>query len=145
MMGEELFEALTDIAKKLTISVLLDFQSYTPSKQNETKATYCKKITKKDGEISFYNAQEIYNKYRAFTPWPGIYLESGLKLKKIKLEDSSSSYDSGKILSVDKDSIVVSCKRGSLRIFTVQPFSKKEMDVLSYINGKRITVEDNFS
>lgn len=145
MMVEDLFEALTNIAKKLTLDVLSDFHSFVPHKQNEEEASHCKKITKKDGEIAFDDAQEIYNKYRAFTPWPGIYLESGLKLKKIALEESDKDHERGKIVAIDKDSIVVSCDKGSLRIFTVQPFSKKEMDVLSYINGRRVTLEDNFS
>jgi len=122
---------------------LHNFHVYMPIKQNEAEATHCKKITKADGEVSFDNAQELYNKYRAFTPWPGIYLSSGLKLKKMKLESIDESYqDAGKIVSMDKESIVVTCKQGSLRIFNVQPQSKKEMDALSYINGKRLGLED---
>ncbi|ADN08816.1 methionyl-tRNA formyltransferase [Sulfurimonas autotrophica] len=143
MMVEELFEQLTEIAAALTIDVLHNFNVYTPKKQNEAEATHCKKITKADGEVSFDNAQELYNKYRAFTPWPGIYLSSGLKLKKMKLESADEAHqDAGKIITIDKESIVVTCKQGSLRIYKVQPQSKKEMDVLSYINGKRVTLED---
>jgi len=143
MMVEELFEQLTEIAADLTIDVLHNFHTYTPKKQNEAEATHCKKITKADGEVSFNDAQELYNKYRAFTPWPGVYLSSGLKLKKMKLESIDEPYqDTGKIIAIDKESIVVTCKQGSLRIYKVQPQSKKEMDVLSYINGKRLALED---
>ncbi|MEA2072898.1 MAG: methionyl-tRNA formyltransferase [Campylobacterota bacterium] len=145
MMVEPLFELLTLTATKLTVDVLNNFSSYTPRKQEESEATHCKKISKADGEVSFENADEIYNKYRAFTPWPGIYLNSGLKLKKISLEDSKENSEIGKIISIDKDSIVVSCKQGAIRIFSVQPMSKKEMDVLSYINGKRMSLADTFS
>jgi methionyl-tRNA formyltransferase len=142
-MVENLFNRLRDIAVDLTINVLENFESLTPIKQDESKATHCKKITKADGEVSFDDAKELYNKYRAFTPWPGIYLSSGLKLKKIALEDKSRAYnEAGKIIAVDKDSIVVSCKTGAIRIYRVQPNSKKEMDVLSYINGKRVGLED---
>ena len=94
--------------------------------------------------MTFDNANIIYNKYRAFTPWPGIYLKSGLKLKQIILEDKVSHNRIAKIISIDTDSIVISCETGSLRIFSVQPQSKKEMDVLSYINGKRLNLEDTF-
>ncbi len=145
MMVEPLFELLTLTATKLTVDVLNNFSSYTPRKQEESEATHCKKISKADGEVSFENADEIYNKYRAFTPWPGIYLNSGLKLKKISLEDSKENSEIGKIISIDKDSIVVSCTQGAIRIFSVQPMSKKEMDVLSYINGKRMSLADTFS
>jgi len=39
------------------------------------EATHCGKISREDGEVLFQkqNSQEIYNTYRAYTPWPGIY------------------------------------------------------------------------
>jgi methionyl-tRNA formyltransferase len=114
-------------------------------KQDEAHATYCKKITKQDGLVPFEDAELLYNKYRAFTPWPGIFLESKLKLKTISLEDKDSSHEAGKILSIDKESILVGCKKGTIRVYKVQPESKKEMDILSYINGKRLHVEDYLS
>lgn len=144
-MVENLFKRLTDCASSLTIDVLENFSSYTPIKQDDSLSTNCGKITKQDGEVVFDDAIALYNKYRAFTPWPGIYLNSGLKLKKIAIEDKTSSSESGKILKIDSDSIVVGCNIGSVRIFSVQPVSKKEMDVISYINGKRLTVEDTLS
>ena len=145
-MVEELFDRLTQVAADLTVDVLENFTSLKAVKQDESESSHCKKITKADGEVSFDNAQELYNKYRAFTPWPGIYLNSGLKLKKISLVDTTTESEmAGKIIQIDKDSIVVSCQKGSIRVFNVQPQSKKEMDVLSYINGKRVGIEDNLS
>jgi len=145
MMVEELFDTLTELAAELTLEVLKNFNEYTPEVQNDAEATLCKKITKADGLIDFADAQLIYNKYRAFTPWPGIYLESGLKLKHITLEETESQNQSAKILSISKESIVVACKKGSLRIFRVQPQSKKEMEIGAYINGKRLQCEDYLS
>ena len=144
MMVETLFNKLTDVAVNLTVDVLENFKSYTPVKQNNDASTHCKKISKKDGEVAFQDAHELYNKYRAFTPWPGVYLESGLKLKKLELQDKCALYKSGTILEVNSDNIVVACEKGSIKIYSVQPHSKKEMDVLSYINGKRLAVEDTF-
>ena len=144
-MVETLFERLTDVAVELTVDVLQNFSSYKSLKQDDSLATHCGKITKADGEVEFLDAETLYNKYRAFTPWPGIYLESGLKLKKISLEEKESSDEAGKILAVDANSIVVACQRGSIRIQSVQAPSKKEVDVLSYINGKRLSLEDTIS
>ena len=144
-MVESLFTELTDVASALTVDVLENFKNYLPLKQDDSKMTHCSKITKADGKIEFSDALSVYNKYRAFTPWPGIYLESGLKLKSIELVEKVNSHEAGKILSIDKDSIVVSCKIGCIRIFKVQPQSKKEMDVLSYINGKRLNIADTLS
>ena len=144
-MVESLFNRLTDVAADLTIDVLQNYSSFSALPQDDLLSTHCSKITKADGEVEFINAVTLYNKYRAFTPWPGIYLNSGLKLKKIALEDKTSSNAAGKILKVDSDSIVVGCYEGSVRIYTVQAPSKKEIDVLSYINGKRLTLADTLS
>jgi len=144
-MVENLFNRLTDVACGLTVDVLQNFNSYAPEPQNDSLSTHCGKITKADGEVQFKNASELYNKYRAFTPWPGIYLQSGLKLKKIKLEDKSGSNKIGIILKIEDKSIIVGCQEGSLRIFSVQAPSKKEVDIISYINGKRLNLEDYIS
>ncbi|MDQ7066559.1 MAG: methionyl-tRNA formyltransferase [Sulfurimonas sp.] len=142
MMVETLFDALTEIAVELTVDVLENFNSYTPAAQNETEATHCKKISKADGLVNFDDAYILYNKYRAFTPWPGIYLENGLKLKKIDLVEKCELGKAGAILEISSDFIVVSCAKGSIKIYTVQPQSKKEMSIISYINGKRLAIED---
>ena len=144
-MVESLFERLTHIAATLTVDVLHNFTSYTPVPQDETKATHCKKISKADGLVNFDNAKRIFNKYRAFTPWPGIYLESGLKIKKIAFIDEKVSHKAGEILEVRKHSIIVGCTQGELELFEVQPPSKKPMDVIAYINGQRIGVGDTLS
>ena len=144
-MVETLFERLTKVASDLTIDVLENFDSLQAVPQNDSLSTHCKKITKKDGEVAFDNASTLYNKYRAFTPWPGVYLASGLKLKKIALQNKDTKNISGKIIAIESNSIVVGCETGSIRVFSVQPQSKKEMDIISYINGKRLAVEDTLS
>ncbi|MBU1659058.1 methionyl-tRNA formyltransferase [bacterium] len=144
-MLEGLFEKLTQTAADLTIDVLKNFNSFTSIPQDNSLATHCSKITKEDGQVCFEDATVIYNKYRAFTPWPSVYLQSGLKLKKIALQDKTSQNEIGEILQIDANSILVGCKEGSLRIFTVQPQSKKEMNIISYINGKRLNIADTLS
>ncbi|OQX57233.1 MAG: methionyl-tRNA formyltransferase [Helicobacteraceae bacterium 4484_230] len=116
--------------------------SLKPLPQNDSEATYCKKITKSDGLVRFDDAASLFDRYRAFTPWPGIYLESGLKLKKIELVDSLRKHKAGRILTVDKESVTVGCRSGELRIYTLQPSSKKEMKAVDYLNGKRLGVDD---
>lgn len=144
-MVESLFDRLTEVASELTIDVLENFSLYAPVKQDDLASSHCKKISKQDGEVEFDDADALFNKYRAFTPWPGIYLKSGLKLIKIELLEKDSKNESGKILHVDKDSIIVGCKSGSIKILRVQPQSKNEMDVISYINGKRLNIADTLS
>ncbi|MFC2074374.1 methionyl-tRNA formyltransferase [Campylobacterota bacterium] len=142
MMVEELFSALTDVAAELTIDVLKNFNTITPQKQDDKAATHCSKITKENGLVSFDDAQELYNKYRAFTPWPGVYLDSGLKLKEIVLQSTQGSYKPGEILVKSTDSFLVGCKKGCIRINQLQAPSKKPVDGASYLNGKKLKRAD---
>ena len=144
-MVENLFSRLTRVASALTLDILENFSKYTPTVQDDEKATHCTKISKAHGQVTFANANDLYNKYRAFTPWPGIYLESGLKLKKVLLRDKVSKNQSGKILKVQDNSIIVGCEEGSLELFSVQAPSKKEVDIISFINGKRLSIDDYIS
>lgn len=137
-MVSTLYERLTNIAVKLTLDVIRNWDRHSAIAQNDSDATHCTKILKSDGLIDFSNALEIYNRYRAFTPWPGIFIESGLKIKTMRLEETESCGDAGIIKKMDKESIVVQCTQGSLRIFSVQAPSKQETSVVDYLNGKRV-------
>lgn len=142
MMVEELFEALTHIAADLTLDVLKNFKNYKPVKQDDAASTHCAKISKENGLVEFDDAYTLYNKYRAFTPWPGVYLESGLKLKEIVLQSTQGSYKPGEILVKSKDSFLVGCKKGCIRVNQVQAPSKKQVDGASYLNGKKLKRAD---
>ncbi|MDF1880516.1 methionyl-tRNA formyltransferase [Sulfurimonas sp. MAG313] len=142
MMVATLFEELTRVASDLTLDVLKNFKTFIPKKQDDEAATHCSKISKENGLIVFDDALNLYNKYRAFTPWPGVYLESGLKLKEMSLESIEGEHTQGEVLEMSKKSIVIGCSKGSLRLTRLQPPSKKEMDVSSYLNGKRLERAD---
>lgn len=144
-MVESLFERLTLLAAEMTVDVLKHFETLTPVPQNDAEATHCTKITKAEGLIRFEDAQREFNKFRAYTPWPGVYLESGLKIKAMKLENYCKKSRAGEILEISDESIVVGCELGRLRIFTVQPPSKKAMPVIDYLNGKRLGLADTLA
>jgi len=133
---------LTYIAADLTLDILKNFNDYAPVKQDDTISTHCSKISKANGLVSFDDAYTLYNKFRAFTPWPGVYLESGLKLKEIVLQSRQGNYKPGEILVVAKDSFIVGCKQGSIRVNQLQAPSKKQVDGASYLNGKKLKRAD---
>ncbi len=141
----ELFDRLGTMAADLTVETLEKYPFLVPLPQCDADATYCKKISRSDGLVSFdMPAIQIYNRFRAYEGWPGIYLESGLKLIDLELEEASEKGGPGKILAVDSDGVTVACREGALKIKRVQPASKRSMDALSYIRGKRLDVEDIF-
>ncbi|HEC1751007.1 TPA: methionyl-tRNA formyltransferase [Campylobacter lari] len=139
----EVFIMLSNLAAKLTISTLLNFEKIVPKKQDESLVTHCKKIKKEDGLIALNNASEIYQKFLAFAPWPGIFLENGLKFLDIELIDSEKTQKPGVILQVEKESFLLSCAKGILRIKTLQESGKKALDAKTYLNGKRLKLGDS--
>jgi len=84
--------------------------------QNHSEATFTHKLKKEDGEIKLSdNGREIWNKFRAYTPWPGIFYfdESG---KRVKITD----------MSFDEENI---------EIKKVIPEGKKEVNYKIYLNN----------
>ncbi|MGB5868065.1 MAG: methionyl-tRNA formyltransferase [Arcobacteraceae bacterium] len=141
----ELFNLLSVCAAELTVEILDRLENILPQKQNLSLVTHCKKVSKSDGLVTFENVNNLYNKYRAFKSWPDIYLESGLKIKECNLLENYSTNVEGEILSISKETIIVGCGTGTIEIISVQPSSKKQMNVLDYIRGKRLEIGDNFS
>ncbi len=142
MVVSELFDALSGIAADLTIETLENFGKISPKKQNLTLVSHCGKVKKSDGLVDFSDAKKFYNRYRAYKSWPDIYLESGLKIKECELYEIDSKNKKGAILEIAKEFIITGCKQGSIKIFTLQPPSKKQMNATDYIRGARIVVGD---
>ncbi|QKF59784.1 methionyl-tRNA formyltransferase [Aliarcobacter lanthieri] len=136
----EAFEKLSNIAAKLTITTLDNYNKLNPIKQNEAEVSFCKKIRKDDGLVDFLDAKKLFLKYKAYSFWPGIFLESELKLKDIELIEENSKNESGKILEIDKDFIVIGCKKGSLKIKTLQAPSKKAICAVDFVRGQRLEI-----
>lgn len=137
-----LMEQLTQDASTLTLSTIRHFKSIKPMKQDEVKATLCKKIKKSDGEIDFEDAVLIYNKYRAFEGWPGVFSSNGTKFDGLELLESTSQNKALVILSFEDESVVIGCSKGSLKIGFLQPASKKAMSAKAYCAGRGLKVGD---
>ena len=142
MLVSEAFTKLSDLAAKLTITTLDNFDKLKPIKQNDALASFCKKIKKEDGEVDFNCAKKLFSKYKAYSFWPGIFLKSELKLKDIEFVENSSQNIAGEILEIAKDYIVVGCNQGRLKIRTLQAPSKNSINSVEYIKGKRLTIGD---
>ena len=89
--------------------------------QDHTRATLAPKIEKSEGEVRFDEpASAIYNRFRAFDPWPGIST-NGIKLTDIRV--AAGSGPAGTILSIDDD-VVIACGAGAIRILEMQRAGK---------------------
>ena len=135
-----LMQKLTEDACELTLSTLRNFETIIAQEQDESQATLCKKIKKSDGEVDFEDAEVIYNKYRAFEGWPGIFVTNGTKLDGLALVDTSSKNPVLEILGFEEESVIVGCAKGTLKIQSMQPASKKAMSAKAYCVGRGLKV-----
>lgn len=142
MEVSEAFSKLSLIAADLTITTLDNFDRLNPIKQNESEVSFCKKIKKENGLVDFSDAKNLFLKYKAYSFWPGIFLESELKLKDVELLEETSQNQAGKILDICKDYIIVGCKKGSLKIKTLQAPSKKAINSVDFVRGQRVEIGD---
>ena len=111
--------------------------------QNNSEATYAPIMNKSLGRIDWSkDAYEIRNLIRGTYPWPGAFSTYNGKVFKIMsaeaCEFSVKHEKWGRITSVDRDSIVVSCGTGSLRIKELQFENEKRMNVEVYLRGHEI-------
>lgn len=92
----ELREELIRLGANCLSDILPQIQNgnIVPKIQDESKATFCKKIKKEYGEININgNAKENWNKYRAYYGWPGTFFFAEKKDKKIRIKISEAKYE----------------------------------------------------
>ena len=100
-----------------------------PVPQGDNYVSYCRKITKEDGRISFEKtAKEIFNKYRAFSGWPGTYFQykdTIIKIHGMHIIELDNDDNPGSILGVTKDGIYIKAIDSVIVITHIQFPGKK--------------------
>lgn len=137
---ESLTAKLSKLSGQLIPMVLADIVSglLIPLKQNDKNATYCKKIKKEDGKINWNKtAEEINNMIKAYTPWPSAY--TTLKGKKLQIleatHDQTTTNQKPGTFIIDGKILKITTKKGLLLPKKIQLEGKKEMDIISFVNG----------
>jgi methionyl-tRNA formyltransferase len=113
-------------------------------RQDETKATYAKKIAKETGRIDWTRpAIDIERQVRAFNPWPSAYTQMGevmLKIWKAEVIGGATGAP-GRVLA----DFIVATGAGGLRILELQPANGKRMPVDAFLRGHPLTPETMLS
>ena len=109
--------------------------------QNESMATYAKKITKSESRIDWYDsASKVVAKINALNPQPGTWFEynkSRIKvIKAIELEEKGSP---GEII---KDNFTIACGTNSIQILEIQKEGKNKMKTLEFLKGNSLKIGD---
>lgn len=147
--GETLFDKLMIAGADLLVDTLRKIAegNVNPAPQDNDKATYAKILKKEMGRIDFnLDATSVWNRVRAFTPWPGGFTYLNGKMLKVKechvlkdsLEVNLDSYGIGEIINVSKNELYVKCGEGILAITRLQPEGKKEMSAHDFLLGNKL-------
>lgn len=141
----ELQTRLSFIARDLVADWIerLAAGDYQREPQNHDLATYANKIDRSETELSFErDAQQEYNRYRAFTPSPSVFIQTTqgrLKLKEAR--HSSLEGPIGQILALNP--LTVAFSHGSIELHSVQPEGKPAMSGHAWALGKQLKIGEN--
>ena len=141
------------LSKLTSICLLETLEKFTLGKinpifQDHHNASYAKKLIKGEGIINWgLTSKEVYNKLRAFQPFPGLFTTfNSQELKIIDGEIINQKHDSspGTILSID-NSIIVACgERTSFLISIIQKSGKKKLRTNEFLRGFNLQKGDVF-
>jgi methionyl-tRNA formyltransferase len=136
-LGARLFEKAAQVLPE-TMSQLAEGK-LTPKTQNDADATFTKLIDRVDGKVNFEKSARLIDaKRRAFTPWPGIYIELGdgmiIKLLATNPVASCKGFVPGALHAHEKE-LHAATADGCLRLDSVQPAGKSAMNASAFLNG----------
>ncbi|WP_347300740.1 methionyl-tRNA formyltransferase [Dolosigranulum savutiense] len=141
----DLFEALSLLGRDLLIDTLPKLLNgeLTPVPQDESQVTYAPMISAEEEEIDWTeSARAIYNKVRAFRPFPSTH--TFFQGERFKLWDVAevarhTSASPGEIIHVSSDELHVAAGDGkAIALIQVQPAGKSKMSITSYLQGTMI-------
>ncbi|MFT7670730.1 MAG: methionyl-tRNA formyltransferase [Planctomycetota bacterium] len=139
----DLFDSLAKLGGEVAVQALdmLDAGEdvYTP--QDESLATYARKLKKSDGCIDWnMSAVSIERHTRAMQPWPGAKAATPdgrpLIVQSARI-DSTHAGTPGELLETAKRCLVATGE-GALELLIVKPAGKRAMDAGSWLRGSRL-------
>ena len=138
---QDLSEKLSEIGAKLILESikLIENNEANFIEQNESEATYAKKIQKKESKINWdESAKKIISKINALSPNPGCWFEvSDSRIKVIKAIEVKKSGEAGTILD---NKMTIACAKNAIQILKLQKEGKKPMLVNEYLKGNEINI-----
>lgn len=114
-----------------------------PQPQDDSQATYTRRLDKEDGEIDWtLSAKGIWRRVRALNPWPGCYTRwqgKQLKITEAVFFPTERNVDIGRVVALDKGEVAfgVGTGAGVLGISKVQLEGKRAMTSAEFLRGQR--------
>jgi methionyl-tRNA formyltransferase len=111
--------------------------AFTP--QDETQATYCRRLTKEDGVLDFAApAAVLAARINGLFPWPGCAVgisDQPVKLGLADFEAAFASGGAGTVLGTDAESLRIATDKGILRLLRLQRPGGKMLPAPEFLRG----------
>jgi methionyl-tRNA formyltransferase len=141
--AQTLHDRLGQMGAELLVSTIRDHVAgkITPRPQPAQGASHARKITKEDGRLDWNQpARALWNRIRAFTPWPGAFTqlpgqEPAQMLKIWRAEVVAISGAPGEIVAAEKLGLVIACGVQALRVVELQREGGRRMSAGDFLAG----------
>ncbi|MCB0310278.1 MAG: methionyl-tRNA formyltransferase [Bdellovibrionales bacterium] len=147
-----LHDQLSETGARLLVRDLTSIVSerIVPEPQDESLATYAKKISNQEAEINWlFSATELANRIRGLAPFPGAFTWlHGKRLKVLKAsceKQNEKVAPPGTVIECSSEALAVQCQKDKLLLKEVQLDGKKRMCIADFLRGNKISLEDKFS
>jgi len=112
---------------------------YNLTKQDNTQATYAKKIDKEELKINWQiSARQIQNQIRALNGAYFVYNNERIRILKSVIIDENVKNENTGELKISKNQLLISCKSGFIKPLILQREGKKPMNIDEFLRGFRL-------
>ena len=143
-------DELSEITAKLLVKAIKNYEEgiVSPINQKLDGIKYANKIHKNEAEIDWeLTSIEIFNKVRAFDPFPGTYTKYSNKIIKViktNLSDIVHNSEPGTIINTNQKIIIACGNKSALEIKLLQKPGKRMISANDFLNGTKINVGEKF-
>ena len=137
--GTSLHDRLAELGGDVLHDVLADYLEgkITAEEQDHALATSCKTLSREDGKLDFTKtAEELERLIRAYTPWPGTWMEwegKRVKIQKVQIGPEVENQIPERIFMHEHKALLSCAGTTTLELLRVLPEGKKEMNGNDYV------------
>lgn len=139
MTAGELYEEVAKRAAEWIPSAVFELvldPDFIWKEQDDSDVSFCSKLSKEDSFEDFKrDAVDVLNRYRAFTPWPGLWtLFEGKRVKLLTLKTAAFSLTPGHV-EFKEGHLFVGTQGHAVEILSLQMEGKKESGASEFVRG----------
>ncbi len=134
----DLHARLADVTADLLVRVLPGWAAgeLAEQPQDEARVSLTRPLERADAELDLRRpVRELYNRWRAFQPWPGTRVRAGDTFcALLDVGISADRLGPGEV-RVGDNAVLLGCGDGALKISSIQPAGRTRMDAASFARG----------